>query len=644
MLVIGGVALVLRVCNLGTFSLWLDEVFTMTVASLPLADTLAACAADAENVPMYAVIANLGLRIGLNEPWIRLLPVAAGVASIALLAVWTRRHFDRGTALATAAFCALSTFHIRYSQELRAYPFLLLMCTLTLLAADRVRSRPGWKSTAALALTVAAGCYTNLTYVLVLVPVTGLIAAGGPADPSGDRAARRRVWRHSATGVALGLLAFAPWVWRIWPALTTRLARPRTSDWNLEFLGMHWQGLTIAQGHYERVTWFGLVLAVFFVIGIAEALGRRVGRAVLLPAVATLVAWEIVLVAIRHWTTSRYDTALWPFLAVLIALGFVRVLRLLRWRPLQWAAAAATAAMLLVHADAYLRNGRPHWNLVADAVRQLRLPGEPVVALEHFDRTCLSYYLGEDIPTINQQAQRLHGWLEGSPSLLLVAGRRLEPEFTGPADVHAMLVVVHRTAEIHRLRRVPGAESGTIAVGADGRPRSWPSPVAEPVAGAFEEPPSGCLARFTGWRGRPAQVPVTRIEFDPRDTGHLRSGWDRPRSRPDGTTLAWIVGPEASLELRLAEPAPGRLAVRLRSHPEIERGQWVRVLFNGRAVAEQPLSRSLQDVGADVPAELWRDGRGLLVLQLARVRDVPGVRPRSAEVDWIAWSPAAGAP
>ena len=628
-------------CNLGTFSLWLDEVFTMTVASLPLADTLAACAADAENVPMYAVVANIGLAIGLREPWIRLLPVAAGMASIGLLAVWTRRHFGGGTALATAAFCALSTFHIRYSQELRAYPYLLLACTLTLLAAERVRDRPNWLSTAALALTVAAGCYTNLTYVLVLVPVTGLIVAGGPADPSGDRAVRRRVWRHFALGVFLGGLAFAPWVWTIWPTLATRLSRPRTSDWNLEFRGMHWQGLTVAQGHYERVTWFGLVLAAFFVVGIADALGRRVGRAVLLPAMATLVAWEVVLVAIRHWTTSRYDTALWPFLAVLVALGFMRVLRLLRWRPLQWAVAAAAAAMMLMHAEAHLRNGRTHWDVVADAVRQLRRPGEAVVALEHFDRTCLGYYLGEDIPTINQQAQRLHGWLEASPSLLLVAGRRLEPEFTRPADVHAKLAVVHRTAEIHRLRRMPGARAGGAAVAAEGGPGPWPSAVAEPIAAAFEAPPAGCLAQLIGWKRRSEVEPVSRIEFDARDARHLRSGWDPPKPRADGTTLAWIVGPEASLELRLAEPSPGRLAVRLRSHPEIEDGQWVRVLLNGQALAEQELSRNLEVVSADVPAELWAHGRGLLVLQLSRVRGGSGVRPRSAEVDWVAWTPAA---
>jgi hypothetical protein len=137
---------------------------------------------------------------------------------------------------------------------------------------------------------------------------------------------------------------------------------------------------------------------------------------------------------------------------------------------------------------------------------------------------------------------------------------------------------------------------------------------------------------------------MTRVEFAARDSHHLHSGWDPPRPRADGTTLAWIVGPEASLELRLAEPPPGRLAIRLRSHPEIEDGQWVRVLFNGQALAERELSRDLEVVVADVPAELWRDGRGLLVLQLARVRNAPGVRPRSAEVDWVAWTPAAAAP
>ena len=190
---IGVVAAFLRVCNLGTFSLWLDEVFTMRVASKPLLDTLAACAADAENVPFYAVVTNLGLRAGLDDPWIRLIPITAALVSIAFLAVWTDRHFGRSVALLTAAFCALSSFHVRYSQELRAYPYLLLICSVTLLVADRLSARPDRRSVLALAATVAVGCYTNQTYVLVLVPVAGLVFAAGQSGSDVGRVAASRI-------------------------------------------------------------------------------------------------------------------------------------------------------------------------------------------------------------------------------------------------------------------------------------------------------------------------------------------------------------------------------------------------------------------------------------------------------------------
>ncbi len=64
------IAFVIRLWNLGTFSLWLDEVVTLRFAGLPFDRLLAACAGDAENVPLYAVVAFLGTRAGLTEPWI----------------------------------------------------------------------------------------------------------------------------------------------------------------------------------------------------------------------------------------------------------------------------------------------------------------------------------------------------------------------------------------------------------------------------------------------------------------------------------------------------------------------------------------------------------------------------------------------
>jgi len=65
------VAALVRICNLGTFSLDLDEVLTMTRAVLPFPEMIAACAADADNVPLYLVITRCSLRLGLLEPWLR---------------------------------------------------------------------------------------------------------------------------------------------------------------------------------------------------------------------------------------------------------------------------------------------------------------------------------------------------------------------------------------------------------------------------------------------------------------------------------------------------------------------------------------------------------------------------------------------
>ena len=137
------VAALVRLCSLGTFSLDLDEVLTMTRAVLPFPEMIAACAKDPDNVPLYLVFTSLSLAAGLAEPWFRLPPIAAGLASIVAWAWWTRRHFGDAASLLLAGFLALSTFHVRYSQELRAYPYLLLVTALVMLATDRMRARPG---------------------------------------------------------------------------------------------------------------------------------------------------------------------------------------------------------------------------------------------------------------------------------------------------------------------------------------------------------------------------------------------------------------------------------------------------------------------------------------------------------------------
>jgi hypothetical protein len=634
---IGAVAALLRVCNLGTFSLWLDEVFTMRVASLPLLETLAECAADAENVPLYAVVTNLGLRMGLDDPWIRLIPITAALVSIALLAIWTEGHFGRSVALLTAAFCALSSFHVRYSQELRAYPYLLLICTATLLVSDRIRANPNWRSVLTLAATVAVGCYTNLTYVLVLAPVTSLVFVMGLSGSNRDHVDPNQLQFGYMTGVLLGILTFVPWLAWTWTKLGSRLTRPRTTDWSWQAVGDRWQALTISVGNFDRLTWFGVVLAVFFVVGVAVALRMKVGRAVLIPALVTLLGWEVVLQVIEHWSAVRYDTALWPFIAVLVALGFERILRLLRWKRLRWAVCGVVAVMLLTHVDAYHHRGRPHWDRMAEAVREVRRPREEVVTRHQFSRTCLTYYLAEPISTIDKKPNSLRQRLEGTESLLVVSRNPLDRKYLRHATGHAKLTELNRTAKLYRLSGTSAGSPHAASFDDSGGSRKWPPPIAVPVSPQLEQLSPGCLHRLLGPPWHEASPSVTRIEFTAGELRLLRSGWDVPITLTNGVTIARVVGAEASVDIHRKETTAGPIRIRLWPHREIGEDQRVRALLNDHVLGEQRLAAEPRIIEFEVPQEAWRGGRNLFVMQFSRLCCEDLKMRRAAAVDWVDW-------
>ena len=118
-------------------------------AILPFKEMFAAAANDPENVPVYIYITGLSLRMGLIDPWYRLLPIAAGLASIPVWAIWTRIQFGSRISLLVAGLFALATFHVRYSQELRSLP---------LPVPDRRRHHDDWRSRAETTHRDSDGC------------------------------------------------------------------------------------------------------------------------------------------------------------------------------------------------------------------------------------------------------------------------------------------------------------------------------------------------------------------------------------------------------------------------------------------------------------------------------------------------------
>jgi len=642
------VAAWLRVCNLGTFSLWLDEVFTMTIANAPLAQTLAASAADAENVPMYAVITNIGIKLGADEHSLRLAPIVAALASIVVLALWARRHFGSSVALITAAFCALSTFHIRYSQELRAYPYLLLVCTLTLLATDRIRTAADRRSILVLAAIVAAGCYSQLTYVLVLVPAAGSLLLR-PAGSDDDPQPVARALGRFLLGISLGFLAFAPWIWLISITLVRRMPQARITEWTWEYAGSRWQVLTIAAREFEKLTWFGLILAGIALVGLIACARSRAGRVVILPALGALVAWELALAAMDHWTVARYDTSLWPFLAILMAVGFHRLLIWSRWRWLQCAVTATMIALFLVHIDGYYRIGRPHWDALAEAVIEVRRDGESVVTNDHWARRCLSYYLGERIATITDQRDRLSSWLEKSSSVLLVSRETARRKILNAAERHAEIAHVTRTAHLYRLQGASDRDRDTETHAAGEPWRTWPDPFIEPVSKPIEQAPACGFGQIRKASQFDDSDDGRRIEFDSGTKPNLRYGWSRPTTTPAELTVAWVLGREAGLDVPRTIASEARLTIRIRPHPEVAESQRMRLLINGAEIGQSLLQKGWNVLEFNISSEIWRSGSNLLILQFSDIcctapqahRVQPQGRPHAAAVDWIEVVPTA---
>jgi uncharacterized membrane protein len=331
-------AALLRLCNLGTFSLALDEGLTLMRAVLPFPEMIASCAADADNVPLYLVITYCSLRLGLVEPWLRIVPIAAGVASIVVWSWWARRHFGSTASLLLAGFMALSTYHVRYSQELRAYPYLILLTGIAMLAGDRLRRRPGALSAATLAVVVALGWYLHFLFALALVPLVGLVLFGAEPATAPEPALRRKTTRWLVVALVVGTASFLPWFLHVRTLLVTCREAPATGD------SAPRPALAVPHGRRsrERLNCSARPRSGRR-CGVVCAVRHRVARAVLLSAVAAVLVVETLMVAVNRWSQGRYNAAVWPMLALLIALGLERLSERLGWRWLRTAVLAAFA-------------------------------------------------------------------------------------------------------------------------------------------------------------------------------------------------------------------------------------------------------------------------------------------------------------
>jgi mannosyltransferase len=123
-----GLAAVLRVVQIGTDSVWVDEAFSARVANLGVVDLVRTATSEDTNPPLYYVLLHAWISVfGDSEAALRSLSAVVGVLLVFVVFKLGERLSSPRAGLLAALFAAVSEFLVRYSQEARVYSLLALL-------------------------------------------------------------------------------------------------------------------------------------------------------------------------------------------------------------------------------------------------------------------------------------------------------------------------------------------------------------------------------------------------------------------------------------------------------------------------------------------------------------------------------------
>lgn len=153
--------------------IWLDEAFTLPLCRADdLLDWIRAYLTF-NHAPAYALLVTAWSRVNDSVPFLRLLSVLLGVATVWVAMRWLLRY-SPSAALAGGLMTALSPYLIAYSQEIRPYPLMMLSTALSFhAAANLAKHTDRGRASMMLGLALGLVAFTHFTGV-VLVPVVGL--------------------------------------------------------------------------------------------------------------------------------------------------------------------------------------------------------------------------------------------------------------------------------------------------------------------------------------------------------------------------------------------------------------------------------------------------------------------------------------
>ncbi|MFZ3213482.1 MAG: glycosyltransferase family 39 protein [Terriglobales bacterium] len=378
-------AALLRFHLLAHKSFWFDEGISVEIARLDWLNFLHLLWQREMNMALYYLLLKFWLKFGISEFFVRSLSVLFGLAAIPVVYALGARLFRPRAGLLAALLLAVNAFHVRYSQEARAYTllvFLSALCSwLFVRAIEEPRTRNWWLYTAASVLLVYAHFYG-----LLVVVAHGLSMAALPRQHR-DGAG----WFQSFRFFAYGVSPVAIFIWRAGAQPMNWLPRP-----NAAIVGHFFRSLA-GNGGYPLLALYALawILAVWarwrakavrpFGMG-----GWRYSFLIIwltFPIVAVLVTSQF-----RSIFLARYLILCLPASVLLAAAGIAR----LRYRVLRFGMLLVMGALSVNGVFAYYQRdfdvGRDDWRTASRYVLAHAEPGDGVFFYTAPGRMTFEYY------------------------------------------------------------------------------------------------------------------------------------------------------------------------------------------------------------------------------------------------------------
>ena len=432
----------LRVLLLANKGMWLDETFSVWMASQSVGDMLQWVAKIDQHPPLYYLLLHFWIALNDDSAYhVRLLSVLFSTATIPLIYLIGKRLAGAPLGLAAAVILAFSPFHIFYAQETRMYTLLAFNAAVAIYALVRLltgsRTRWNW---VVFVLFSAATLYTHNTAVFlplaVNVFVLGLMLfqrIKKTGDPLSLQAPT--FWKWTKAQIAV-LVLWSPWI-------VVFVQQVRVVDQRFWIPAPTWESIvrtlglflntstTYLEGSQGLVVWSIYLL----LLGLGVVYFRRKMSLFLLLAVLFAVPFlgELIVSLRRPIFSDR--TLIWvtiPLFLVLAA-GIAQ----LRFRFAMIAAIGVVGTLSLFSAADYYRFfPKEDWNTPAGYVALYAEKDDLVLFNSNFVEIAFDYYFRTFEDKYDLQVQK-----EGIPADL-IDDAVLEPLMTED-DIPKLLSLIH---------------------------------------------------------------------------------------------------------------------------------------------------------------------------------------------------------